>query len=119
MGLKEAKAALYREFGHRCHTAKQMLEELIQGEKSAEREYPAIQTFILHLEKVFKLALDTQRAASFHLPETFAEILRVKLPHLVGKWAQKEAREETYVDGKPSGEGLTFPQFLSFLRENN
>jgi hypothetical protein len=68
---------------------------------------------------VFKLALDTQRAASFHFPETFAEILRAKLPHLAGKWARKEARDESYLDGVPSGDGLTFPQFLSFLRENN
>ena len=96
-----------------------MLDELLQGEKFVEKDYPVIQTFILHLEKVFKLALDTQRAASFHLPETFAEILRSKLPHLAGKWARKEAREESYVDGIPSGVGQTFPQFISFLRENN
>ena len=116
-GLKEAKEALKQNFGLRRFTARQLLDDLIVGEKFAEREHDGIQTFIIKLEMVYRQAVETGRASTFSSQETYEEILRVKLPHLVVKWARIRADvEET---GYCAEDKWDFPKFVNFLRKHN
>ena len=85
-GLTDAKKALHEEFGRRRFTAKQLLDDLIVGDKYHEKEHGAIQTFLLQLEKVYHLAIETNWASTFNTREIYEEILRVKLPHLMSRW---------------------------------
>ena len=64
-----------------------------------------MQTFTLQIEKAYKQAIETERDASFHLPETCEEILMTKLPHLVKEWAKLVCREEDRTEGKAGGGG--------------
>ena len=113
-GLKEAKEALKLNFGLRHFTTKQLLDDLIVGEKFPEKEHEGIQTFVIRLEKVYQQAVETGRASTFSTQEIYEEILRVKLPHLVPKWARKRAEvEET---GCCVEDKWDFPSFVNFLR---
>lgn len=116
--LADAFRALTKEFGRRRLTAKQMLVEQLQGEKLIERNNTQIKTFIVNLEKIYKIAQETKREESFSLPETINDIIRAKLPHLASKWAKKVADVELteYDDEAPA---LSFLQFISFAKKQN
>merc|ERR1712015_167742 len=88
-----------------------MLQELISGEKFTEKEFSQIKNFIIQLERIHKVAVDTQRAVTFDTAEMYSEIIRGKLPHLASKWATKMAR--TNVNCPP------FREFIEFLKEQN
>ena len=115
-GLEEAKGALKLNFGLRRFTAKQLLDDLIMGERFPEREHEGIQTFI-KLERVYQQAVETGRSSTFNAQEIFEEILRVKLPHLAGKWAKKRSDVEAF--GRSVDEVWDFPKFVEFLRQQN
>ena len=68
-------------------------------------------TSIIHLERVHKVAVDTQRAVTFDTAEMYSEIIRTKLPHLASKWAKKMARTNSTLP--------TFRNFIEFLKEHN
>ena len=76
--LSNAIAALKREFGRKKRTAKEMLQELISGEKFTEKEFSQIKNFIIQLERIHKVAVDTQRAVTFDTAEMYSEIIRGK-----------------------------------------
>ena len=116
--LSEAFRALKREFGRKRLTAKQMLLETLQGEKFNERNFSQIKTFILGLEKIYKIAEETKREDSFNLPETINEIIRSKLPHLASKWAKKLSDADLFNDDDDIV-CLTFTQFLTFAKKQN
>ena len=91
---------------------------MIVGDKFSEKDHGGIQTFILQLEKVYHLATETNRAATFNTEEIYEEILKVKLPHLANRWSWKWME---WSDGGAELEGgdLTFVQFTKFLKQNN
>ena len=116
--LADAFHALKKEFGRKKLTAKQMMTELLQGEKVPERNHAQIKTLILNLEKVYKTAVETHREQSFDLPETINDVIRCKLPHLAGKWAKKIADIEMN-DDRGDAQGPSFLQFLTFVKKQN
>ena len=118
--LTSAFRALKKEFGRKRLTAKQMLCEQLQGEKLMERDYAQVKTFVLNLEKIYKIAVETGRQESFNLPECINEIIRVKLPHVAPKWAKKVADMEiNNYDDDDDIPAISFPEFLSFLKKQN
>ena len=118
--LSDAFRALKREFGRKRLTAKQMLSEQLQGEKIPEKEYSQMKTFILNLEKIFKIAQETHREGSFDLPECINEIIRTKVPHLAQKWAKQIADAEiTNYDDDDIIPVVSFAQFLTFAKKQN
>ena len=117
-GLSAAIKALKKEFGKRKVTAKQMLHDLLSGEKLPDREYQQIKTFLLQLEKCYKIATETKRQDSFDLPEMINEVIRAKLPHLAPKWAKKVSDAEQDADDDESP-NLSFTQFLAFAKKQN
>ena len=115
--LTEAFEALRTEFGRRRVTARKMLAEHLQGEKLLERNHAQIKTFILNLEKVFKVAKETGRDGSFNMPEVINQVIRSKLPHLAEEWAKKvSASDLNKGTGLPA---LTFTNFVEFAKEQN
>ena len=119
-GLTEAKKALQEEFGRRRFTAKQLLDDLIVGDKYHEKEHGAIQTFLLQLEKVYHLAIETNWAATFNTREIYEEILRIKLPHLMNRWiCRQEGAEVVGGEAAVNRDDLTFVQFIRFLKTHN
>ena len=118
--LASAFRALKKEFGRKRLTAKQMLSEQLQGEKFAERDYAQVKTFVLNLEKIYKIASETGRQESFNLPECINEIIRTKVPHLAPKWAKKVADMEiNNYDDDDVIPAISFPEFVSFLKKQN
>ena len=79
--LATAFRALKKEFGKRHQTAKQLLTDALAGKKLPSTDYTLIKSFALNLEKIFKVAQETKREESFHLPETIYEIIRTKVQH--------------------------------------
>ena len=116
--LADVFRALKSEFGRKRLTARQMLVETLQGEKLQERHYSQIKTFILNLEKIYKVAVETARQDSFDLPETINDIIRSKLPHLASKWAKKLSDLEIDNDDEESV-NPSFSQFIKFAKKQN
>ena len=116
--LADVFRALKSEFGRKRLTARQMLLETLQGEKLNERHYSQIKTFILNLEKIYKVAVETARQDSFDLPETINDIIRSKMPHLASKWAKRLSDLEIDNDDEESV-NPTFSQFIKFAKKQN
>ena len=116
--LRDAVKALKSEFGKKRLTAKQMLTEVLTGDKLLEREYQSVKTFLLQLEKIYQVAKDTKRSQSFDLPEVINEILRSKLPHLAQKWAKLVSEHDDNANGDETPP-VTFTQFLTFAKKQN
>ena len=72
----------------------------------------------MNLEKIFKVAQETKREETFHLPETIYEIIQTKVPHLTEKRAKKVADTKMEND---EGEETSFklPQFIAFIKKQN
>ena len=118
--LADAFRALKKEFGRKRLTAKQMLSEQLQGDKILEKDYSQMKTFLLNLEKTFKIAQETHREGSFNLPECINEIIRTKVPHLAQKWAKQIADVEiTNYDDDDIIPVVSFSQFLTFAKKQN
>ena len=116
-GLALALKALRKEFGRRVLTAKQMLQEILAGDRLSEKDFTGLKTFALKLEKAYQIAIDTRRQGTFDLPETINDVLRLKLPHLAVNWAKKvSAAEATFLEGDEMHE-FTFKEFLSFVKK--
>ena len=116
--LKSAVKALKSEFGKKKLTAKQMLQELLSGDKLLERDHHHVKTFLLRLEKTYKVAQETKRDQSFDLPEVINDVIRNKLPHLAQKWAKKISDQEMD-DNEEDAPLPTFSQFLAFAKRQN
>ena len=118
--LTEAFKALKREFGRRNLTAKQLLMELLQGEKFSARDHMKTKTFILNLQKVYKIAQETGRSSSFDTPEVLNDVIRLKLPHLAAKLAKRLADKQVeHYDDDYENVSLSFLEFLAFLKREN
>ena len=116
-GLALALKALRKEFGRRVLTAKQMLQEILAGDKLSEKDFTGLKTFALKLEKAYQIAIDTRRQGTFDLPETINDVLRLKLPHLAINWAKKvSAAEASFLEGEEMPE-FSFKDFLSFVKK--
>ena len=108
-GLALALKALRKEFGRRVLTAKQMLQEILAGDRLSEKDFTGLKTFALKLEKAYQIAIDTRREGTFDLPETINDVLRLKLPHLAVNWAKKvSAAEATFVENDDKMHKFTF-----------
>ena len=115
LALADAFKALKAEFGRRKLTAKQLLNELLQGERFYERDNVKIKAYILEMEKILKIARETQRESSFNEPETINDVIRKKFPFLALKWAKIVAEREN----DHSRDLLSFAEFLTFLKKQN
>ena len=115
-GLSLALKALKKEFGRKTATAKQMLQELLGGDRIPEKDFSSLKTFTLRLEKAYQVACDTHREGTFDLPETINDVLRLKLPHLAVNWAKKVSEAESNFLENDQVPELTFKQFLSFAK---
>ena len=118
-GLQTAIRALKKEFGKKKRTAKQMLQELISGEKIPEKEHATVKTFALQLEKCYKIATETRRSATFDVPETINDIIRCKLPHLAVKWAKRVSDVDLNCSNPDDAQELTFHDFVAFVKKQN
>ena len=104
-------------FKFRCtSTAKQILNELLLGEKIPERNHLQIKSLVINLEKAYKVAEDTGRSESFNLPETINDVIRMKTPHLAAKWAKQLTGYDRDLDEFPN---VSFTQFLDFVKKQN
>lgn len=118
--LRKAKRHLKAEFGRKVYTARQMLENLLIGGKLERSDSASIRVLIIKLEQVYLRAVETKRESSFSTAETYNEILRRKLPFFAEKWAQRTYdHEHKYLDRDDFDNGLTFPQFIEYLRRQN
>ena len=116
-GLNLALRALKKEFGRKSLTAKQMLQEVLIGDKIPEKDFSTLKIFTLRLEKAYQIAIETKRQATFDLPETINEVLRTKLPHLALKWAKKISDIEASLLDIEDMPDLTFSQFVTFVKK--
>ena len=116
-GLSLAIKALKKEFGRKTLTAKQMLQEILVGDKIPEKDFTALKTFALKLEKAYQVALETRREGTFDLPETINDVIRIKLPHLAVNWAKRVSEVEASMLESDDVPELTFPQFVSFVKK--
>ena len=118
--LRKAKRHLKAEFGRKVYTARQMLENLLIGGKLERSDSASIRVLIIKLEQVYLRAVETKRESSFSTAETYNEVLRRKLPFFAEKWAQRTYdHEHKYLDRDDFDNGLTFPQFIEYLRRQN
>ena len=117
--LADAFKALKQEFGRRNLTAKQLLVELLQGEKFSARDHMKTKTFILNLQKIYKIAEETGRSSSFNTPEVINDVIRLKLPHLASKLAKRVADKQVDHYDDDVTVSLTFNEFLTFLKREN
>ena len=116
-GLSMAIKALKKEFGRKTLTAKQMLQEILVGDKIPEKDFTALKTFALRLEKSYQIAIETRRQGTFDLPETINDVIRSKLPHLAVNWAKKVSETEATMLESDDVPELTFQQFVSFVKK--
>ena len=114
--LEDAFKALKKEYGRQRLTAKQMLNELLLGEKIPERNHLQVKSLVINLEKAYKVAEDTGRSESFNLPETVNDVIRTKVPHLAAKWAKQLAYEDRDSD---EFQKVSFTLFLNFVKRQN
>ena len=110
---------LERVYGRKVFTAREMLDDLLQGSKL--KDPIAIEEFILQMEKTYVDAVATHRDATFSTNDTFNAILRCKLPHFYAdKWAAKKTlADDKYMEDKSQPYSLTFPFFISYCRQMN
>ena len=108
---KEVIEELRTEFGRRRTTADEMLESLLAGEKLGVKDSQGLQSFVLKLENVYAMALETERAGEFDRKGLPIAILNKKVPHLADRWALKWSKNEVQ-KGKEYG----FVEFLEFLK---
>ena len=104
-----AMEELKEKFGLRRNSASEMLDEVLAGEAIVTKDTQGFQHFLLRLEKVYQVALDTTRADDFDRRSLPSDILARKLPMFVQEWAKKKAKAET--QKKPE---LKFKDFLIF-----
>ena len=120
LALKMAMDRLAALFGRKLLSARQILNELLTGPKFVPNDTDQAQVFIAKLEKAYTKAVSSGREASFSTPETYSEILRKKLPHLITKWATKMTEHQlNQNENGDSGVGLPFTKFLEFLHTQN
>ena len=116
-GLNLAIKALKKEFGRKTLTAKQMLQEILIGDKIPEKDFTALKTFALRLEKAYQIAVETRRQGTFDLPETINDVIRLKLPHLAVNWAKRVSEVEASMLESDEVTELTFQQFVNFVKK--
>ena len=116
-GLSLAIKALKKEFGRKTLTAKQMLQEILVGDRIPEKDFTALKTFALRLEKAYQIAIETRREGTFDLPETINDVIRLKLPHLAVNWAKRVSEVEASMIEFEDVPELTFQQFVAFVKK--
>ena len=103
-------ARLRKEYGEKRDTAEDMLAIILEGDTIEAQEREAICEFMLMLEEVYTLAVETDRDTDFNRDAIYKKALASKLPFLRNKWAWHLTKR-----------GLKKPKFedlLSFLLLN-
>ena len=103
----EATERLKKEYAKKVRNAEDMLSGVLKGEAIKKHEYEKAQEFILKVEEVYTMAVETNRQADFNRNSIIKRILQEKLPFLKEKWSWHATRRQT--------EDLEFKQFLEFL----
>ena len=116
--LRKVREDLYRQFGRTLSTAREMLDELLSGEKIDHNDPYKTTEFILQLQNCYQRAVETNREASFSTPETYQEIIRKKLGRSYGReWGEKMAYAVEKCSLERSDKhALKFPDFLKFCK---
>ena len=127
--LKGALKALRENFGVELLTAKQMLEKHLAGPKLQKTDTEAVKSFIIGLENIYARAKATHRDKTFGTDETYARILRKKLPFYADKWARimvdareldSDYEEDDRASTSDSADDRThFKKFVAYLRRSN
>ena len=110
--LEAATSRLTRTFGTRRETAKEMLEEILQGKVVPARDPSTLLDFYAKLLSVYTLAEETGRAADFETPTTIDSILKRKVPFLADKWCKKAVKHFSLHETE-----LSFRDFLEFIND--
>ena len=103
----EAIVRLNKEYGQRAETAEEMLAGVLRGEAIERENAEATNEFICKVERVYSLALETDRDRDFDRKSLMRTILGTKLPFLLEKWS--------YHVSKNTDKILKFGDFLGFL----
>ena len=85
--FNEAVARLRKEYGEKRDTAEDMLAIILEGDTIEGQEQEAICEFMLMLEEVYTLAVETDRDTDFNRDAIYKKVLASKLPCLRNKWA--------------------------------
>ena len=110
--VEAATSRLTKTFGARRETAKEMLEEILQGKAVQARDPSTLLDFYAKLLSVYTLAEETGRAADFETPTTIDSILKRKVPFLADKWCKKAVKHFSLHEIE-----LTFKEFLDFIND--
>ena len=119
-GIADAVSHLKREYGWRNISSQSMLDKVLRGGKLDKNDTKAIQKLRLSLEKIYKKAKDTGRAANFDTSDTINRIIRQRVPFVSHQWAKKMTKnrleiEEDDDDDNPLMIEPTFDDFLKYL----
>ena len=118
--LSKVKEHLREEFGSKLITARQMLDNLLVGDKFKESETENIQVFLLKLSQIHQRAIETFREGTFNTRETYDLIIAKKLPFYSKKWATRLTDMEAKIaKTKDYSKTLTFTDFLDHCRRQN
>ena len=110
--VEAATTRLTKTFGTRRETAKEMLEEILQGKVVQARDPSTLLDFYAKLLSVYTLAEETGRAADFETPTTIDSILKRKVPFLADKWCKKAVKHFSLHETE-----LNFREFLEFIND--
>jgi hypothetical protein len=71
-------------------------------------DHNGMRAFVISLQRLYFAAKSKGQAATFGANETYVELMKVKMPHLIPKWTKK------FEDDQGEGE-VSFPTFKKFV----
>jgi hypothetical protein len=109
--LAAAKDALWIAFGDRRKSMGEMMRDVMEGEPIARNDFEGIRSFVISLLRPYRLAGRMGEAFGRHkfdIRETYIDLMRAKLPHLIPEWTEEFDSENVQDD-------LTINTFKSFV----